>query len=422
MEKLLSTLWRIIGVISVLVIVVFVWLFFFVPKPQTTSTNYISALSMYDEEDTALEDATIVANFNIYKNKNANGTKLFEYSMTTYQGTNHEEIYTKGVQIMGDLKTSSYVSHKTTRWQTLGGLIKNFYLWYDIDIDNLYSYDISYDKGDGIAFASPTSLNNNSEFIVSVGQGENAKLAKLRFRKEVVKNNSNNWFGSYDGWLTYWYNNDLIGLNYMICSLYDTVYSLDAGTHFVTFDLAEFFDVLVMNDKGQFIEQTTDTQYTYVTCKVNVSDDGMTTKSQSMFGMVAQNDGSAQFEIDESPNLFWKAYENVTITNCFETRYSNYYASDLLHITDETITKYKNYKDLRIHLVIDLSEYENVIGIDSFGLDGLNYYDITIIGNEQDFYFMSNSLINTKVNTIYHADNVNIVLYDNADVNLQVVA
>ena len=150
MEKFLSTIWRIIGVISVLVIVVFVWLFFFVPKPQTTSTNYISALSMYDEEDTALEDATIVANFNLYKNKNKNGTRLFEYSMTTYQGTNYNEKYTKGVQILGDLETSSFISHKTKRWKGLFGLVQNFYLWYDIDIENLYAYDISYDKGDGI--------------------------------------------------------------------------------------------------------------------------------------------------------------------------------------------------------------------------------------------------------------------------------
>ena len=70
-------------------------------------------------------------------------SKLFEYSMTTYQGTNHEEIYTKGVQILGDLQTNKYASHKTKRWQTLFGVVQNFYLWYDIDINNLYSYSYS---------------------------------------------------------------------------------------------------------------------------------------------------------------------------------------------------------------------------------------------------------------------------------------
>ena len=429
MERLLSLFWRLVGLISVIVIVCFVWLYFFTPRPETTSTNYISALTLYDDEDTPLEEATIVSNINVYRNSNEteNGQELFEWSLTTYQGTNFEEKHTKGIQILGDFNTSSYASHKTLRW-TNGWVIfnvKNFYLWYETQIDNLYSYDISYDRGEGIAYASPTAISNNTKFVVSVGSGSNTRLAQLRFKNEHVSSDNyrTDWFGYYDRYFSEFYCYDLISLNYTIASLHKTIESLDEGTHYLTLDLSEFFDIYVQNEDGQFVEQTTDTQFTYITCKINISDDGMTTKNQSMYGMVAQNDGSIEFESDSSESLFWKTEENITLgKESFEMRYSNYYNANLLRISNDAILKYKNYKNLRIHLDIDLSQFENVIGIDSFGLNGLNYHDINIHGNSQNFYFMSNSLNNIKVETINHSEEVNVVIYDDINVEIGAVA
>ncbi len=429
MDKLFSVLWRIVGVLSVLVITAFIWLYFFVPRPQTISTNYISALTLYDDEDTPLEDATIVSNINVYRNKDKtnNSQQLFEWSMTTYQGTNYTEKATKGIQIVGDYKATPYRSYRTVKDTRLWGQWKNFYLWYDIGIDNLYSYDISYDKDSntGTAYASPTALNNNSVFVVSVGNGEEAKLAQLRFRKQVLNSKyyRQEWFGFYDNYLSNWSEYNLVSLNYTIGSIYKTISSLNEGTYYLTLDLAEFFDVYIADDDGQFNIQTTDTQFTYVTCKVSVNDEGMTTRNQSMYGMVAQNDGSISFEYDEEQKLYWQAHENITLgSNVLESRYSDYYNGNLLYITNETISKYKDYKNLRIHLIIDLSQFENVIGIDSFGLDGLNYHDITILGNKQDFYFMSNSLTNIKVGKIYHSQEVKPIVYDNANMNIELVA
>ena len=430
MDKFMSFLWRTVGVISVLVMVVFIWLYFFAPRPQTTSTNYISALTLYDDEETPLEDATIVSNINVYRNsdKTENGKQLFEWSMTTYQGTNHNEKHTKGIQILGDFNSYSYAHHKTLKWTNGWPIfnLKTFYLWYETHIDNLYSYDISYDKGDGIAYASPTAMDSNSKFIVSVGSGDDVKLVQLRFKKDehpIEQYYRTEWFGLYDDYLTNFYCYDYVSLNYTIASLYKTIESLEEGTHYLTLDLAEFFDVYVQNNDNQFVIQTTDTQFTYVTCKITINEEGMTTKNQSMFGMVAQNDGSVTFEADEKEKLFWKANENISLNNdSFELRYSEYYGGNLLHIKNEAILKYKDFKNLRIHLNIDLTQYENVIGIDSFGLDGLNYHDITITGNNQDFYFMSNSLKNIKVGTIYHSADINLVIYDNVNSNIQVVA
>ncbi|HJD05827.1 MAG TPA: hypothetical protein IAB72_02965 [Candidatus Onthoplasma faecipullorum] len=421
MGKFLSVIWRIIGILSVLVITCFIWLYFFVPKPETISTSYVNSLTAFDGEDTALEDSTIVLDIQLMKNADNSGEKLFEVAFTTYQGENTDEIFTKGVQVVGDFNTSVYRSHRTTKWKFW--ILETYNIWYDISIDNLYSYDISYDKGAGIAYASPTSLNNSSSFIVSVGNGENMRLAKLEFKNEVVddkyyvgKGYESSSIIPYDSIYS------LCGLNYMLSAIYNSVNSLNAGTSYITFDLSEFFNVYIQDDDGQYNILTQDTQFTYVTARVNVEDNGITTRTQSMFGMVAENDGSISFEIDDSEKLFWKAYENVYITDCFDTRESSYYNGTLLSINNETITKYKDYENLRIHLTIDLSKYENVIGIDAFGLDGLNYYDITIIGGSQDFYFMSNSLTNTKVNNIYHSDNINVVIYDDVDVNVKAVA
>jgi hypothetical protein len=142
----------------------------------------------------------------------------------------------------------------------------------------------------------------------------------------------------------------------------------------------------------------------------------MTTSSQSLYGMVADNDGSVTFDVDDTESLFWKTEENVTLTDADLTlRYSNYYDGYLLSISNDSISYYKDFDDLRIHLVIDLSGFDdgiNIIGIDSTGLDGLDYYDITVENGEQDFYFMSNSLSGVNVNAIYYTDGVNLVIYD----------
>ena len=424
MGKFLSFIWRVVGILSVLVITCFIWLYFFVPKPETISTTYINSLTAFDEEDTALEDSTIVLDVQLMKNIDNSGEKLFEVAFTTYQGENTDEIFTKGVQVVGDFKTNLYKSYFKERWSILWGFLENYYRFYDISIDNAYSYDVSYDKGAGIAYASPTALDNSSSFVVSVGSGENTRLAELKFKNEVIDDKY--YFGSSyeidNNRLTKFYDYQIVGLNYMLSATYNSVSSLDVGTSYITFDLSEFFDVYIQDDDGQYNILTQDTQFTYVTARVNIEDNGITTRTQSIFGMIAENDGSISFEIDDSEKLFWQAYENVYITDCFDIRESIYYNGTLLSINNDTITKYKDYENLRIHLTIDLSKYENVIGIDAFGLDGLNYYDITIIGGSQDFYFMSNSLINTKVNNIYHSNDVNVVIYDDVDVNVKVVA
>lgn len=424
MGKLLSFIWRIIGILSVFVITCFIWLYFFVPKPETISTTYVNSLTAFDGEDTAIEDSTIVLDIQLMKNKDNTGEKLFEVAFTTYQGENTDEIFTKGIQVVGDFNTGVYKSYYKTAWSTLFGALKTFNCFYDITIDNMYSYDISYKDNVGTAIASPTPINNETPLIVSVGSGNNMRLAQLKFKNEVLENKYylQNRFSWENGYVTRFYDYQLVSLNYLLCALYNSASSCEVGTTFINFDLSEFFDVYIQDDNGQYNILTQDTQFTFVTARVNVEDIGITTRTQSMFGMVAENDGSISFEIDDSEKLFWKAYENVYITDCFDIRESSYYNGKLLSLNNDIITKYKDYDNLRIHLIIDLSKYENIIGVDSFGLDGLNYYDITIIGGSQDFYFMSNSLINVNVNDIYHSDSVNLIIYDDVDVNVKVVA
>ncbi len=315
MGKVLAWCWRGVGILSVLVIAVFIWLYFFTPKPQTVATTYVNSLSALDEEDTPLEDATIVLDIQMLKNKDNSGQELFELGFTSYQGTNTNAKFTKGVQIVGDYNTVHYASYKTERNKKFFGVWTNFYLWHDLAIENSYFYDVSYDKGEGIAYSSPTAMNNDSVIVVSVGTGDNLQLAQLRFRNQVVDNKYylNEWFGHYDNWISNWACYDLVSMNYMINSIHRSVSSLDAGTYYLTFDLGEFFDIYLQDENGQFNVLTQDTQFTYVTAKVNVEDNGIMTRNQSIFGMVAENNGSVSFEVDESEKTFWKAQENVTI-------------------------------------------------------------------------------------------------------------
>lgn len=424
MENFWVWLWRCVGILSVLAIAMFVWLYCFVPHPQTVATTYVNSLSALDNENTPLEDATIVLDIQMLKNADNSGQELFELAFSSYQGTNTSAKYTKGVQVVGDFITNHYRSYKTVKNKTFFGLLTYFYLWHDISINNMYSYDISYDKDQGVAYASPTSLNNDSIFVVSVGNGDNLQLAELRFRNQVVNSKYylNEWAGFYDGWFSNWECYDLVSLNYMVNSIHKSVSSLDAGTHYLTFDLSEFFDIYLQDENGQFNILTQDTRFTYVTAKVNVEDNGISTRNQSIFGMVAENNGSIVFDIDESEKTFWKAQENITIGHeCLKTIYSAYYDGYILSIDNATITKLKGYKDLRIHLVVDLSKYENVIGFGSYGLNGLDYYDITILGNGQTFQFMKNSLIDVKLNSIKYSSTLNIFIADDVNIELKAV-
>ena len=82
-----------LSTISIIIIAMFLWCYFFVPKPQTVGVVNISTLSAVDGEDVPLEDGSVFIEANLLTNKNENGKTLAEIQFLSYMGIS--EVYKK---------------------------------------------------------------------------------------------------------------------------------------------------------------------------------------------------------------------------------------------------------------------------------------------------------------------------------------
>lgn len=442
MDKFFGISLRILGVLAFIPIALFIWLYFFVDKPQTIGVTYVSSLTELDPDDTALEDSTMFLELNLKKNKNNNGSELFEILFTTYQGIPSSEYtekpeaqigkYSKGIQFFNGMDYSlnaSYSEKISGTWlPIIGSIDYERAVWYNYEFSNVYYYDISYMNDEATSIASVQPLHSNSKFLVGVGQGENFQPAMLSFKNYIRADY--NYIDSYygkdpspsSGKITTLLNYKAISDGYLYEALYNSCNSLDQGTYYITLDLGEFFNVYLWNEETlQFDKLTADTQFTYVTCKINVDDNGIVTQNESLFGMVAENDGSVTFPADESENKYWQIVNNVTLTlEDFNCRFSDLNNGYYLTIKNNVVNTLSEYKNLRITININLIEGDKILGIDSYGLYGIEIYKIKIQSDSiRDFYFMTNSISNVGSPILETTENINVINVDNLEVSYE---
>lgn len=428
MKIFLLTL-RTIGVLTIIPITFFVWFYFFGPTPETVGTTFVGSLAEYEPEDTGLEDADLFLNMRMMKNKNKNGEKLFEIAFSRYIGDGTAQKFTKGVQFFGDFEFGLEANSSRNKSRALF-IETGRYVFYNYNFNNAFYYDVTYRDKEATSIASPTRLSELSAFCVTLGKGENLQKAQLKFRNDVTTplNYIDKYFGvdpsATSNVLTMLHNYKLIGDGYLYNALYNSVNSLDEGTYYITLDLSEFFEVWLWNDSAQqYNKLTANEEYTYVTCKIEVEDDGIVTQNQSMFGMIAANEGSVDFEYDGAGNKYWKTENNVELTlDDFATRDSEMNNGILLFLKPAVVTRLTKFNNLRITVNIDLTTEDKIIGLDTFALYGLKINTINVRGpGDRVFYFLSDSLRDTQVKKITHSQNITLHFIDDVDCEMEVV-
>lgn len=345
---------RTLGLIALVPICVWAWFYFgFGILPQTVGTVKINSLELYDKEETATEDSTFVLNINYYSNKNNTdkAKQLFEIMFTTYLGNDTNNIFSKGIQIYGD-----DLQFGTKFWETVetGFLgMASHTEWYKIVPEQkTFYYDQSYEgeEDEPFSIANSLGLSNDYSFMISVG----TTPLKLNFKNQTRMEHNTFYdksfghiFGNKD-----FYSCFSIDVNYFIYHILQNTKSLDEGTHIVTLDLSNFFDCYLYNEETlQYDKLTADTEFTYIQAKINVNNDGCTTKNQSLFKKIANND-ETKYDESSSSSLFWKTINNVALSNKDFDIDSNGYLTLKRDVANRLIL----FSDIRVKIEIQVDE------------------------------------------------------------------
>lgn len=390
-----------LSTISILIISVFLWCYFFVSRPLTSGVTFVSSLKA-TTEDAPLEDAVTFITINALTNKNDNGKNLYEIQLNSYMGTaeaykkENAKIHSYGYQLYdinysdlsGELTPDLPYTEENTDYFGFMPVKANYYYAFNFTSD-IYSYELSYLNNKCESVAVPYKFNEDA-FIVSVKDGDNQIPLMLKYRGDYA--GSANYINSEKYLWFSWDNYYKINSTFFIYNMLYSIQSLEQGTHYITMDLSDYFECSLYNEKTkQFDIKTADTEFTWVTIKANISNDGIKTHNQSMFGMVACNDGSVTFDAD-SVSKYWKVLNNIYLSlDGFSKRKSSVSDGYYLYLDSDFIEELNNYKNNRVHITLDISPEDKILGFDNFAFYNLELYSCVIYSEvEQDFLIMPN--------------------------------
>ena len=388
--------------IALIPIFAFVWFYWGPGKddiPETVGTVEVSTLKSFKESDKPLEESTHIVEINYFNNKNQNGAELFEINFTSYMGNDTAKKFSKGIQVYSNEELMFRYKDLRTD-ETLGflGAILESVTWREIYTNQLVTYyDTSYETATEESFSISNSigLSQDGSFIISVGDTPAKMQFKYEERLEANKAEySKTIFGS--EFIDYYVIDEMFFLYHML----ENTKSLNEGTHFVTLDVSPYFNISLYDEEAkQFTKLTADTQFTFLTAKININNDGCNTKSQSLFGMIAGNDDSKYNENTQTA-LFWKTLANINLTeNQFEIRESTKYGK-LLTLKSDIRDRLNEFDDLRIKIVINA---DNCDGLDTYCFDGFenSIYSIEVFASEQkSFYVLDDSSLDLNVSNV----------------------
>lgn len=399
---------RIVGSLFLIPIVIFIYCYFFGKIPETIGTTYAGALTLTGE-DAPLEDATVILEANLYTNEQQNGEVLFELLFTTYKGLDTENIYGKGIQSYGDPHyevLKSAVEH-SNGWSIFCTQKDYFYA---MQMSNLYYYDLAIEDERTVALSSPSPLSVEDGLVIDIG----GTLAMLKFKADTAQESN------------FWKDSDILHMHidsyyyidpaYFFLTMFNTASSMDEGTHYATIDLGDFFSVYLQNDDGQFDQLTATQEFNFVTCKINVHSEGVTSAKQSLFGDIASS--SADIEPD-IPSNFWNVENNynITIDDCD-------IVGGYLILKQDIIKLLSQHDRIRCNITIDITNKRYVQGIATYGFYGIKINQIYIKNDaeQRQFSIMQNALYDTEIRKLLYDDTISLYELDNLECDVEVVS
>lgn len=403
-----DVLLRVLGVISLVPCALFIYFMWIITPPTTDGFNYLDPISLTAEnENNKLEDSELFLTVNLYKNIDEKKSFLFEVKVNSYLDFEKTGVKSYGVQIFDNYKTTT-----TLRWDlcNLGFFWEHDY--YQYSIENRYDYYIS---NENVCTASPNIVNANSEFFITSG-GEQCKLTfKEKSRSDF--NYKTSWL-----WTTEYY---VLDENFFINYLYNQVKSLDEGTYYMTEDMGLFCDFYLYNkDSKQFDISITDTTFIYCPIKIMVYDEGVSVTTQSLFDMIAANDGSVELSNDDIDNPFWKIENNYSINeSSFDVVYDEEYKIYLLNLREFDREYLSKFQNVALSVEIDISKFDKVVnGFMRNAFNGLEVKEVILKDGslvKKDFYCFSDSLSNNS--KLYYQSNLSVHIQDNLNITLEVL-
>lgn len=426
-----ASIWRFLGVMALVACVAWVWNYFFVARPQTVGSTVVSSL---ESADTPMEDATTFLNVNYWKNSDNSGKELLEVGFTSFANQTSTTTITQGLQCYDGVKTNgkSYeIYSRNMGYTEFYRTLKKRYI--TTDVSNIAYFDITQiddEHSTAIISMSDAQTLDKSNFILNTHQ----KVTTTQNNQEVTtekitpislkfKTNDSGLFttSTYDWALFSYHTNEYYtyaGIDNFMLSMQESVKSLDAGTHYIYIDLSDWFGVYLYNpEKQDYSLQTADIQYTYVLMKVTVQNQGVTRDSQSMFGKIAQEDGSFDFsQSDSTP--FWKYINNYTITE-EDFTLVDYNNGKMLVLDSELVDYLKNFRNLQVIIELDLDELQDVVALNAISLSDLHYKQI-VIGSSTAREFTIKYGLNLNADIIVKAANITLH-QENCDIPVEVI-
>ncbi len=287
MKKLLTILLTIAVAFSVIADIIWLGIWVYEQRVTNESTIYVGEFG----STTITEDDKAVLNINYYANKDKTGCEVLEIKFNRYTGVDKNIIFGYGVQYVFPKFYSNSI--RDEKW-----------FWWDDDT-------ITYYYANGSRFTTYYNYSNNLNYVaikdniidknfsILFDNGEKDEEKKVLYRMQFKGEVKGERYYEYG--LKHVVPSTDYNLNYFSHIIYKGVSGFSGKSGFYNFqtlfDVSSCFNFEEQRN-GNF-ESITNNSFidilkTYMTCKLNISDSGLTVASQSMFGLV---NGKNDFDI-----------------------------------------------------------------------------------------------------------------------------
>lgn len=350
-------------------------------KPWTLGVTYASMLETDDAK-------TPIISVNIHSNENKNGEAVYDFRINSYTDTEGNGIAGFGIQCVGDWKIINNSGYKEYSYSasllTMDYLVESYTKQYGgrsgIGQTLAFGKFSFYYTGDDGEIYTYTSLKDIPNYMLISIEDAFYRM-KLKSYSCEVRNDST-W--AFLPWVS---DTKTIDTNFTWFEVFDVAVKSAINSNAKTkyeefslslFDLSDFITIQYKDSKGQYhnMEETSDVK-NYFNIFVNYSMNGLTSASESIFGMVNYSTTWSIYE-DLDVEEYWNAYSYISLT-----------ASNINYVYDESKGAYYATIDENLSTYLEsLSNSEIHCGFDFTALD-IDVYAIDL----KDFDFKIGSFV-----------------------------
>ncbi len=394
--------------ISIIVIGLFIYFRYIDPDKTIGVNNFGDQVAldyekytggMSESEIKELEDRMLFE-INVYTNENLNGITMYEFEfnyfttwelkLTDYRSSGYQLLYNYPGN--DNFYNSSFPLNSNEDFEKY------------IFKENIYEKTFNHLYWNANNKVS-TGLNRNTDYIVKIdNEAYTINLNKTYITKERL-------------WGFLWYQD--VVKEYTFANLMNGLFSLASqtnngeGSFYVYPDLSKFFTVKKFNSEGVLEEQVyTDIVKNYACIKVNFSNDGAFSSSQSLFEMIDNNPNFDLYANDLDTD-YWASSLGYNLTcEHLNYRYSELYGGYFVSLSQSLIVKFNEMARTSINVLIDLdSDYliNNKINVLGFDYNAFNNIEINQIYIKSDFgenLTMLDNCLDSSLNIFKYSDNI----------------